>query len=91
MTKEELISLLAEKLGITKAQAKVFIDTFGDAIVHCLSNKGTVTIPNVGTFSVTQRKERNGRNPLTGDKIVIPAKYVTKFSPTPQLKNAVNA
>jgi DNA-binding protein HU-beta len=79
MNKAELISKIADDAGITKAQANEAVDSFVEAVTKTLKGGGKVTLVGFGTFSVTKRAARNGRNPQTGEVIKIKAKKVARF------------
>jgi DNA-binding protein HU-beta len=79
MNKAELISKLADDAGITKTQANAALDSFVSAVTKTLKGGGKVTLVGFGTFSVSKRAARNGRNPQTGAVIKIKAKKVAKF------------
>ncbi len=79
MNKAELIAKIAEDAGITKTQANATIDAFVDAVTKTLKKGDKVTLVGFGTFSVSKRAARNGRNPQTGAVIKIKAKKVAKF------------
>jgi len=79
MNKAELIATLAEEAGITKTQANAALDAFVDAVTKTLKKGDKVTLVGFGTFSVSKRAARNGRNPQTGDVIKIKARKVAKF------------
>jgi len=79
MNKAELIAKLADDAGITKTQANEALDSFVEAVTKTLKGGGKVTLVGFGTFSVTKRAARNGRNPQTGQVIKIKAKKVAKF------------
>lgn len=79
MNKAELISKIADDAGITKVQANATLDSFVEAVTKTLKGGGKVTLVGFGTFSVTKRAARNGRNPQTGEVIKIKAKKVAKF------------
>ncbi len=79
MNKAELVSQIAEDAGITKTQANAAIDSFQETIAKTLKKGGKVTLVGFGTFLVSKRAARNGRNPRTGDVIKIKAKKVAKF------------
>jgi DNA-binding protein HU-beta len=79
MNKAELISKLADDAGITKTQANATLDSFIEAVTVTLKKGGKVTLVGFGTFSVSKRAARNGRNPQTGAVIKIKAKKVAKF------------
>jgi DNA-binding protein HU-beta len=79
MNKAELISKLADDADITKQQANAALDSFVEAVTKTLKGGGKVTLVGFGTFSVSKRAARNGRNPQTGQVIKIKAKKVAKF------------
>lgn len=79
MNKAELIAKLAEDAEITKTQANAALDSFVEAVTKSLKGGGKVTLVGFGTFSVSKRAARNGRNPQTGQVIKIKAKKVAKF------------
>jgi DNA-binding protein HU-beta len=79
MNKAELISKIADDAGITKSQANEALDSFIEAVTKTLKGGGKVTLVGFGTFSVTKRAARNGRNPQTGEVIKIKAKKVARF------------
>ncbi len=79
MNKAELIDHIAESAGITKAQAGAAMDAFTSGVVSALQGGDSVTLVGFGTFSVSDRAARNGRNPQTGETIKIKARRVPKF------------
>ncbi len=79
MNKAELIDQIAKDSGITKAQANDALDSFTGAVIATLKKGDKVTLVGFGTFSVTQRAARNGRNPQTGEVIKIKASKAPKF------------
>jgi DNA-binding protein HU-beta len=79
MNKADLISKIADDAGVTKTQANAALDSFVEAITTTLKKGGKVTLVGFGTFSVSKRAARNGRNPQTGAVIKIKAKKVAKF------------
>ena len=90
MNKADLIEKIAASTGISKTAAAAAIDTFIDSVTSALKKGDRVTLVGFGTFSVSQRKARNGRNPQTGDVIKIAARRVAKFTPGVELKKHVN-
>ena len=78
MNKAELIAKIADDAGITKTQANATVDSFVDAVTKSLKKGDKVTLVGFGTFSVSKRAARNGRNPQTGAVIKIKAKKVAK-------------
>ena len=79
MNKGELIDKIAKDAKVTKGQAGDALDSFMNAVGATLSKGGKVTLVGFGTFSVSKRIERNGRNPKTGETIKIKEKKVAKF------------
>jgi len=79
MNKAELIEQIAEQAGINKTQAGAAMDAFTSSIVSALQAGDRVTLVGFGTFSVSDRAARNGRNPQTGEVIKIKARKVPKF------------
>jgi DNA-binding protein HU-beta len=79
MNKAELVDKIAKDADITKAQANEALDSFTKSVVTSLKKGDKVTLVGFGTFSVTKRSARVGRNPQTGKEIKIPAKKVAKF------------
>ena len=79
MNKAELIDKIAKDASITKVQANEVLDSFTGAVVATLKKGDRVTLVGFGTFSVSARAARNGRNPQTGAAIKIKARKVPKF------------
>jgi DNA-binding protein HU-beta len=90
MNKADLINRIAAGSRISKVQAATDIDTAVDSITASLKKGDRVALIGFGTFSVSQRKARNGRNPQTGATIKIAARRVAKFTAGAELKKAVN-
>ena len=89
MTKEELVAKMAEKAKLPKTTVNVVLNTFCEVITESLANGEKVTIPGFGSFDVTYRDARRGRNPKTGEAIDIPAKITPKFSAGSHLKQVL--
>ena len=87
MNKAELIEKLAKDAGITKTQANAALDSFTEAVTKTLKKGDKVTLVGFGTFSVTKRAARNGRNPQTGAVIKIKAKKVARFKAGKELSS----
>jgi DNA-binding protein HU-beta len=90
MNKAELVAQIADETGISKTQANAVIDSFTEAVTKTLKKNDSVTLVGFGTFSVSKRKARKGRNPQTGEAIKISAKKVAKFKAGAELAKAVN-
>ncbi|MEZ7197301.1 MULTISPECIES: HU family DNA-binding protein [Desulfovibrionaceae] len=89
MTKAELVAKIAEKIGTSKAQAEASMNAILDTIQEELAAGNKLTLTGFGTFSVSERKARTGRNPRTGTALNIPACKVAQFKPGKVLKDAV--
>ena len=87
MTKGDIVDHLSNKLGSTKKIANQFLDELV-GLSH-REAKRDFTIPGLGKLTVASRKKRMGRNPATGESMVIPAKKVLKFKISKQAKDAV--
>jgi len=90
MNKGDLINAVAEGAGITKAQAGDAVATVFGSIEKSLKAGDKAAFVGFGTFSTSVRKAREGRNPLTGDKIQIAKKTMVKFKAGKALSDAVN-
>ena len=90
MNKADLIDKMASDADITKTAAATALDSLLNSITSTLRQGAKVTLVGFGTFGVSHRKARTGRNPQTGATIQIGAKNVPKFSAGKALKDAVN-
>lgn len=90
MNKNNLVAVVAEKSGLSKADSTNAVDSIIDAITGALSSGTEVRLVGFGTFSVTNRRASEGRNPRTGERIQIPASKQPKFKAGKGLKDAVN-
>lgn len=90
MTKAELVSKIHAKAKLdTKAQTEAALEAVIDALTEALKEGETVTFTGFGSFKVTDRAARKGRNPRTGMEITIPASKAVKFTPGKALKDAI--
>ena len=89
MKRTDLVALLAQGAGGSKGEAERALGAFLSGIRDGLRHGGTVTISGFGTFVVSQRAPRRGRNPRTGKTIRIPSARVPRFRPSRALKAAV--
>lgn len=87
MTKTQTVAALAEKTGLTKAQTSQFLDELAN--LSYAEAKNGFTIPGIGKLVLVNRKERMGRNPATGESILIPAKTVVKFRVSKACKESI--
>lgn len=90
MNKAELIDYVADKTGLTKADAQNAVDAVFDGITATLKKGNDARFVGFGTFSVSKRAATTGRNPRTGEAIKIPASKNAKFKAGKELKEAVN-
>ena len=90
MNKSELINHIALKSDISKAAAGRALAGVIEAVTKTLKKGGTVSLVGFGSFSVTKRKARTGRNPSTGAAIKIKASKSPRFRPGKALKDALN-
>lgn len=90
MNKSELIDAMASGAGISKAAAKLALDAFTGSVAGTLAKGGKVALVGFGSFSISARAAREGRNPQTGKTIQIAAKNVVKFKSGADLSGKVN-
>ncbi|WP_366940591.1 HU family DNA-binding protein [uncultured Rhodospira sp.] len=90
MNKNDLIAAVAENAELSKADATKAVDSVFETITEALKDGTEVRLVGFGTFVVSERAESEGRNPRTGEKIVIPASRQPKFKAGKALKDAVN-
>lgn len=89
MNKAQLIDAIASEAGLTKADAKKALDGMISAVTGALKKGDRVALVGFGSFSVSKRSARTGRNPQTGKEITIPAKKVVKFKAGAELTGVV--
>ena len=89
MNKGDLVGKIARDAGLTRSQAEAAFNSLIGGVTASLKRGQKVTIVGFGTFSVTKRKARMGRNPQTGAPIKIAARKIPKFASGSDLKNAV--
>lgn len=89
MNKAQLVAEVSKQTGVPKATAERVIDAFVKTVTDALKADGKVTLVGFGTFEVTQRAARKGRNPRTGQIIQIPSTRVPRFKPGRALREAV--
>ena len=91
MNKTDLIGVIAKNACISKAVAKCVLDTIINSVTETLSNGKSVVLVGFGSFVVSKRKQRTGRNPQTGKTMVIPAAKIPRFKAGKLLKDSVNS
>ena len=91
MNKTELIAAVAEKADLSKKDAEKAVKAFTDVVSEELVNGGKIQLVGFGTFEVSERAAREGRNPKSGEVMNIPASKTPKFKAGKALKDMVNA
>ena len=90
MNKQELIAQIATEAGLSKAAAAKVVDAFTDSVTAALKKGDSVTLIGFGTFTVSERAARTGRNPQTGKELKIAARKAPAFRAGKALKAALN-
>ena len=91
MNKAELVAAMAEQAGLSKKDAEAALKAFTDVVSDELKNGGKVQLVGFGTFEVSERAAREGRNPQSGEVMKIAASKAPKFKAGKALKDEVNA
>lgn len=91
MNKAELVAVIAEKAGISKKDAEAALKAFTETVSEELAKGEKITLVGFGTFEISERGERTGRNPQTGEEMKLPASKLPKFKAGKALKDAVNS
>ncbi len=89
MTKSDLVAFMSEEAGITRKAAEDALEAFLNAVTKTLKKGDRLALTGFGTFGVSNRKARTGRNPQTGEAIKIKASKVPKFTAGKGLKEAI--
>src|ERR1700730_3815106 len=89
MTKRDMVNAIAEKVGILRTEAREIVQGVFDGITETLGQEGRIDLRNFGVFEVKKRKPRNGRNPLTGENVKVPARLVVTFKPGREMEQRV--
>ena len=87
MTKSDLIDIINERIGLTKKESAEMLETVFEIIKETLEQKETVKISGFGNFVVKEKSKRIGRNPQTGEEILISKRNVLTFKPSQILRN----
>ena len=91
MNKTELVAAMAEQAGLSKKDAEAALKAFTDVVAEELKANGKVQLVGFGTFEVSERTAREGRNPQTGETMTIAASKAPKFKAGKALKDMINA
>jgi DNA-binding protein HU-beta len=90
VTKADLVNAMADKAGLSKADAEKALKAFMDSVTEALKGGDKVALVGFGTFSIGERAARTGQNPQTGAKITINASKTPRFKAGKALKDSVN-
>lgn len=90
MNKAELVAAIAEKTELSKKDSEKALKAFVDVVTEELTKGEKIQLVGFGTFEVTERAAREGRNPQTGDTMTIPASKAPKFKAGKALKEIIN-
>lgn len=90
MNKAELVSAIADKAELSKKDAEAALKAFTDVVTEELQKGEKIQLVGFGTFEVSERAARTGRNPQTGEEMTIPASKAPKFKAGKALKDSVN-
>ena len=91
MNKTELVAAVAEQAGLSKKDAEAAVKAFTDVVAEALKAGDKIQLVGFGTFEVSERAAREGRNPRTGENMTIEASKTPKFKAGKALKDLVNA
>jgi nucleoid DNA-binding protein len=89
VTKKEIVKQISDRIGLTQLKTKEIVQQTFDAIVETLISERRIELRNFGVFEVKERKPRKARNPRTGDKVDVPAKFVVTFKPGKEMEERV--
>ena len=89
MTKKEIVKEISEKLGLTQLKTKEIVQKTFDSIIDTLLEERRIELRNFGVFEVKLRKPRKARNPRTGERVDVEAKYVVTFKPGKEMEERV--
>lgn len=90
MTKGDIIDILAEGTGLTKVETAAVVDGMIATMSYALKKGETIDMRGFGRFKIVQRKQRRGRNPKTGEELIIPSRKMPVFRCSKDLRNYVN-
>ncbi len=90
MTKKELADVIHEKIGLSTSESVEIVEFFFNIVKEKLAKGESVKIPGFGSFRLQKRKARKGRNPATGEAIVIADRTVVTFKPSRFLRDSIN-
>lgn len=89
VTKKEIVKAISDEIGMTQLKTKEIVQKTFDAIVDTLIEERRIELRNFGVFEVKKRAARKARNPRTGEKVFVAAKYVVTFKPGKEMEEKV--
>ena len=89
MTKKEIVRTISEEIGLTQLKTKEIVQKTFDAIVDTLVTDRRIELRNFGVFEVKRRARRKARNPRSGEKVLVPEKFVVTFKPGKEMEKRV--
>lgn len=89
VTKKEIVKIISDEIGLTQLKTKEIVQKTFDAIVETLIEERKIELRNFGVFKLKVRAGRRARNPRTGDKVFVPAKFVVTFKPGKEMEERV--
>ena len=89
MTKKEIVRTISEEIGLTQLKTKEIVQKTFNAIIEALVTERQIELRNFGVFEDKKRAARKARNPKTGEKVLVPEKYVVTFKPGKEMEHRV--
>jgi nucleoid DNA-binding protein len=89
VTKKEIVKTISEEIGMTQLKTKEIVQKTFNAIVEALVEEERIELRNFGVFEVKERAARKARNPRTGQRVDVPAKFVVTFKPGKEMEEKV--
>ena len=90
LTKSQLITIISERMGMTKKDVTAFLDTLSDIACKEAKKKGSFVLPGFGKLVKVKRKARKGRNPATGEHLILEPRKVITFKCSGKLRDRIN-
>lgn len=91
MTKQEIVRNISEEIGLTQQKTKRIVGKCFEAIIQTLASEGRIELRNFGVFEVKTRKAYEGRNPLTGEVVLVPEREIVTFKAGKAMEERVEA
>ena len=89
MTKKDIVKKISEQVGLPQLKTKEVVQRTFEEIINTLVEEGRIELRNFGVFKVKERKARKARNPKTGNRVDVPAKFVVTFKPGKEMEERV--